>query len=68
MLLSECLAEFVFHRQYRKLSPKTTRNYEKQIRYLLNYLQEEHGTEQLEEVSPRRIKQLRFHNQLVAQR
>ena len=57
MLLSECLAEFVFHCQYRKLSPNTTRNYEKQIQYLLNYLHEEHSVEQLEQVAPRHIKQ-----------
>ncbi len=50
-------AEFVFHCQYRKLSDKTTRNYEKQIQYLLNFLQAEHELEELEQVAPRHIKE-----------
>ena len=56
MLLTECLAEFVFNFQYRKLSPKTIRNYEKQVQYLLNYLQEEHDISQLEEVTSHHVK------------
>ncbi len=44
MLLKECLAEFVFHCQYRKLS-------------LLNFLQAEHELDELEQVAPRHIKE-----------
>ena len=35
MLLSTVKDEFVFHCQSRNLSPKTTKNYRKQIEYLL---------------------------------
>ena len=38
MLLATVKDEFVFHCQSRNLSPKTTKNYRKQIEYLLNYL------------------------------
>ena len=43
MLLSAIRDEFVFHCQTRKLSPRTIRNYEKQIDYLLRFLHDEHG-------------------------
>lgn len=56
MLLSELLQEFVFNCECRRLSPKTTSNYRKQIEYLTRYLKEEHRIETLERVQPRYIK------------
>ena len=44
MLLTVVRDEFTFHCQCRKLSPKTIRNYEKQIDYLLRFLQEKNIT------------------------
>ena len=61
MLLATVKDEFVFHCQCRKLSPKTTRNYEKQICYLLNYLEQEHATTQIESVLPKQIRQFLHH-------
>ena len=37
MLLSSIREEFVFHCQTRKLSPRTIRNYEKQINYTFDH-------------------------------
>ena len=56
MLLTSLLEEFVFNCECRRLSPKTTRNYQKQIQYLLNYLHEEHGVLEVEKVVPKMIK------------
>ncbi len=56
MLLSSLLDEFVFNCECRRLSPKTTRNYQKQIQYLLNYLHDEHGVVDVEKVVPKMIK------------
>ena len=55
MLLTAVKDEFVFHCQSRNLSPKTTRNYRKQIEYLLNYLAEEHKVIHIEDVKPEYI-------------
>ena len=63
MLLSSIRDEFVFHCQTRKLSPRTIRNYEKQIDYLLRFLHDEHGISVIEDVSPRHIKEF-LHNML----
>ena len=57
MLLSDLSEEFKFNCQCRKLSDRTTDNYGKQIRYLLDYLKETHNITQLEDVTPRHIKQ-----------
>jgi len=57
MLLKTVKEEFVFNCQCRKLSDKTIKNYGKQIDYLFNYLQEEHGVANVEEVKPQYIKQ-----------
>lgn len=67
MLLSAIRDEFVFHCQCRKLSPRTIRNYEKQIDYLLRFLQQEHSIASIEDVSPRHIKEF-LHNMLKAGR
>jgi len=67
MLLSSVRDEFVFHCQCRKLSPRTIRNYGKQIDYLLRFLQQEHGISSIEDVSPRHIKDF-LHSMLKAGR
>lgn len=56
MLLTAVRDEFVFNCQYRKLSPKTTRNYEKQINYLIRFLEEEKAVTHIEDVESRHIK------------
>ncbi len=56
MLLTTVRDEFVFHCQCRNLSPKTTRNYSRQIDYLLNYLKQEHDVTHIEDVEPEFIK------------
>ncbi len=56
MLLTTAKEEFTFHCQCRNLSPKTTRNYERQISYLLNYLLQEHQILHIEDVRPEHIK------------
>ena len=57
MLLSAVRDEFSFHCQCRKLSPRTIKNYTKQIDYLLRFLQEEKKTIHIEDVKPRDIKE-----------
>jgi len=57
MLLKSVKEEFVFDCQCRKLSDKTINNYGKQIEYLFNYLQEEKGIIDIEEVKPQHVKQ-----------
>ena len=67
MLLSAIRDEFVFHCQCRKLSPRTIRNYEKQIDYLLRFLQQEHDISSIEDVLPCHIKRF-LHSMLKAGR
>jgi len=57
MLLTAVRDEFSFHCQCRKLSPRTIKNYTKQIDYLLRFLQEEKKTTHIEDVKPRDIKE-----------
>ena len=57
MQLEALKQEFIFHCKYRKLSPKTVRNYEKQIGYLLRFLEQEKGITELEQVEPKWIKE-----------
>jgi len=57
MLLSTILDEYVFDCQCRKLSDKTIQNYAKQIRYLLNFLEQEKSVMDIEGVDPRHIKE-----------
>ena len=57
MLLTDVRNEFSFHCQCRKLSPKTIRNYEKQIDYLLRFLDQEKHITHIEDVEPHHIKQ-----------
>ena len=56
MLLKDLSEEFKFNCQCRKLSEKTTNNYNKQIHYLLNYLEDECAVTQVEDVKPQQIK------------
>jgi len=57
VLLTAVRDEFSFHCQCRKLSPRTIKNYTKQIDYLLRFLQEEKKTTHIEDVKPRDIKE-----------
>ena len=41
MLLTAVRDEFTFYNEFRKLSPKTVKNYRKQIDYFLRYLEHE---------------------------
>lgn len=56
MLLTTVRDEFIFHCQCRKLSPRTVKNYGKQIDYLIRFLQQEKGTAHIEDVETRQIK------------
>lgn len=56
MLLSDLLEEFKFNCECRKLSPKTISNYQKQIQYLLNFLEQEYQVTNLEGVMPLHIR------------
>ena len=57
MLLTAVRDEFSFHCQSRKLSPRTIKNYTKQIDYLLRFLQEEKRTIHIEDVTSKDIKE-----------
>ena len=56
MLLATVKDEFVFYCQSRNLSPKTTKNYGRQIEYLFNYLAQEYQITHIEDVKPEYIK------------
>ena len=56
MLLTAARDEFSFHCQCRKLSPRTIKNYTKQIDYLIRYLAQEHSITHIEDVEPKQIK------------
>ena len=57
MLLTTIRDEFSFHCQSRKLSPRTIKNYTKQLDYLFRFLQEEKRTIHIEDVTSRDIKE-----------
>ena len=57
MLLTAVRDEFSFHCQSRKLSPRTIKNYTKQIDYLLRFLQKEKRTVHIEDVTSKDIKE-----------
>ena len=42
MLFQDAILEFGFDCKVRKLSPKSINNYQKQLRYLQNYLEQEY--------------------------
>lgn len=56
MLLTAVRDEFIFHCECRKLSPKTIKNYGKQIDYLLNFLETEKSVRHIEDVEQKQIK------------
>ena len=56
MLLATVKDEFMFHCQSRNLSPKTTKNYGRQIEYLFYYLAQEYQITHIEDVKPEYIK------------
>ena len=49
MLLTAVRDEFSFHCQCRKLSPRTIKNYTKQIDYLIRYLVQEYDITHIED-------------------
>lgn len=57
MLLTNVRDEFTFHCQCRKLSPKTVRNYTKQINYLIRFLENEKKISHIDDVEPKQIKE-----------
>lgn len=57
MLLTALQDEFTFYNECRKLSPKTVKNYRKQIDYLCHFLEEEKGVTHIEDVETRQIKE-----------
>lgn len=57
MLLSAVRDEFAFHCECRKLSPRTVKNYTKQIDYLLRFLETEKSVVHIEDVEAKQIKE-----------
>ena len=57
MFLTTIRDEFAFHCQSRKLSPRTIKNYTKQLDYLFRFLQEEKRTVHIEDVTSKDIKE-----------
>lgn len=57
MMLTAVRDEFVFQCQCRKLSPRTVKNYTKQIDYLLRFLEDEKAVTHIEDVETRQIKE-----------
>lgn len=52
MLLKDALKEYQFDCKARKLSVKTIEGYVRMMGYLLDFLQEEHGVDEVEEARP----------------
>jgi len=50
MIFQDAIVEFGFDCKVRKLSPRSIDNYQKQLRYLQNYLLEEYGIKNVEQV------------------
>ena len=57
MLLNALVTEFGFDCRVRELSPRTILNYEKQLSYFLNFLEQRHNVTSLEGVTPAHIKE-----------
>ena len=55
MLLKDCLEEYIYECECRHLAKGTIRNYEAQIRFLFDYLQEK-GIREIEDVKPLHIR------------
>lgn len=56
MLFQDAIWEFGFDCKVRKLSPKSINNYQKQLRYLQNYLEQEYRIKNVEQVRTAHIK------------
>lgn len=56
MRLSSAKDEFTFHCQCRNLSPKTIKNYGKQIDYLVRFLEQTEDITHIQDVEPQHIK------------
>ena len=56
MLFQDAILEFGFDCKVRKLSPKSITNYQKQLRYLQNYLEQEYRIKSVEQVRTAHIK------------
>lgn len=56
MLLKDALKEYQFDCKARKLSVKTIEGYVRMMGYLLDFLQEEHGVDEVGEARPSHIK------------
>ena len=56
MIFQDAIVEFGFDCKVRKLSPRSIDNYQKQLRYLQNYLLEEYGIKNVEQVKTAHIK------------
>ena len=56
MLFQDAILEFGFDCKVRKLSPKSITNYQKQLRYLQNYLEQEYRIKNVEQVRTAHIK------------
>ena len=56
MLFQDAILEFGFDCKVRKLSPKSINNYQKQLRYLQNYLEQEYRIKSVEQVRIAHIK------------
>ena len=56
MRLSSVKDEFTFHCQCRNLSPKTIKNYGKQIDYLIRFLEQTEDITHIQDVEPQHIK------------
>ena len=56
MIFQDAIVEFGFDCKVRKLSPRSIDNYQKQLRHLQNYLLEEYGIKNVEQVRTAHIK------------
>lgn len=56
MFFQDAIVEFGFDCKVRKLSPKSITNYQKQLRYLQNYLEQEYRIKSVEQVRTAHIK------------
>ena len=56
MTMKELVMEFEFDCRVRELTPRTVRNYSKQLSYFLNFLEKEYKIVELDDVRPMHIK------------
>jgi len=56
MMMRELVTEFEFDCRVRELTPKTVRNYTKQLSYFLKFLEQDYGIVELDDVRPMHIK------------